>query len=148
MDYERAPESTGSAAIDPVFNITQITNEAGEVDYPWFWTSTTHIKSSGSGDAAVYISFGRATGYVHSAWMDVHGAGAQRSDRKAGEFGGLTYEPDGYYLAVSPQGDAVRIYNYVRLVRDAASEGTAPADNQVYLPLVLKGARSAGREAR
>ena len=39
VDYSRAPGATGSAAIDPVFNITQITNENGETDYPWFWTS-------------------------------------------------------------------------------------------------------------
>jgi len=28
LDYARSPEATVSAAIDPVFNITQITNEA------------------------------------------------------------------------------------------------------------------------
>ncbi len=30
----------------------------------------------------------------------------------------LTYVTDGYYFDISPQGDAARIYNYVRLVRD------------------------------
>ena len=43
--------------------------------------------------------------------MDVHGAGAQRSDPKEGD-------PSEYFEGNGPQGDAVRINNYVRLVRD------------------------------
>ena len=119
LDYSRAPDATGTAAIDPVFNITRITNEGGEDDYPWFWTGTTHIRSDGSGSAGVYICFGRAMGYMNTSWLDVHGAGAQRSDRKDADFSAYTYVPDGYYFGLSPQGDATRIYNYVRLVRDA-----------------------------
>ncbi len=42
--------------------------------------------------------------------MDVHGAGAQRSDPKAGV---PANEKDGF----GPQGDARRSYNYVRCVR-------------------------------
>jgi len=120
VDYSRSPEATGSAAIDPVFNITQITNEGGQADYPWFWTGTTHLKSSGMVDQGVYICFGRAMGYMRGSWLDVHGAGAQRSDNKGGNLSGLDYAPDGYYRADSGQGDAVRIYNYVRLVREAS----------------------------
>ncbi len=119
LDYSRAPDATSSAAIDPLFNITEITNEGGEADYPWFWTGTTHVRADGTGSSGAYICFGRATGYVNTSWLDVHGAGAQRSDRKSGDFSGLTYEPDGYYFSQSPQGDATRSYNYVRLVRDA-----------------------------
>lgn len=114
LDYNRAPDATNSAAIDPLFHISQITNEAGQIDYPWFWTSTTHIKSNGGGQTAVYISFGRATGYMNNTWMDVHGAGAQRSDPKSGD-------PASYPTGHGPQGDAVRIYNYVRLVRGGTS---------------------------
>jgi hypothetical protein len=120
VEYSHAPDATGDAAIDPVFNITQITNEGGEADYPWFWTGTTHIRSDGSAAAGVYICFGRAMGYMNDTWMDVHGAGAQRSDQKGGDFSGFTYVPDGYYFEPSPQGDATRIYNFVRLVRNAA----------------------------
>ncbi len=118
VDYYRAPDVSGSAAIDPVFNVSEITNEGGEVDYPWFWTGTTHARSDGNGSAGVYVCFGRATGHVGGSWLDVHGAGAQRSDRKSGDFSGYTYAPEGYYFDQSPQGDATRIYNYVRLVRD------------------------------
>jgi hypothetical protein len=124
VDYSRAPDATGSAAIDTVFNITEITNEAGEVDYPWFWTGTTHVRSGGSAVGGVYICFGRATGYMNGSWLDVHGAGAQRSDQKDGDFTGYTYTPDGYYFAQAPQGDATRSYNYVRLVRDDTSAAT------------------------
>ena len=42
--------------------------------------------------------------------MDVHGAGAQRSDPKAGD-------PRNFPHGRGPQGDVIRIYNYVRLVR-------------------------------
>lgn len=43
--------------------------------------------------------------------LDVHGAGAQRSDPKTGD-------PDNYPYGHGPQGDVIRIYNYVRLVRN------------------------------
>ncbi len=42
--------------------------------------------------------------------LDVHGAGAQRSDPKTGD-------PADYPEGFGPQGDVIRIYNYVRLVR-------------------------------
>ena len=119
VDYSKAPDATGSAAIDPVFNTTRITNEGGEADYPWFWTSTTHARSNGSGSSAAYICFGRGIGYVTGTWMDVHGAGCQRSDGKDDDFSLYTYVSDGFYFESSPQGDAARINNYVRLVRDA-----------------------------
>lgn len=45
-------------------------------------------------------------------WEDVHGAGAQRSDPKAGD-------PSEFAEGHGPQGDAVHILNYVRLVRSA-----------------------------
>jgi len=113
VDYTRSPDATGSAAIDPVFAVTAIVNEAGQTDYPMFWTSTTHATTSGDpGAYAAYIAFGRAMGYFNGRWQDVHGAGAQRSDPKVGDAGDW---PRGH----GPQGDAIRIDNFVRLVRDA-----------------------------
>ena len=105
VDYTRSPATTGSAAIDPVFNCTPITNEADETDYPFYWSSTSHGPPS-----AAYISFGRAMGYMPGlgGWIDVHGAGAQRSDPKTGD-------PANWPTGRGPQGDAIRIYNYVRL---------------------------------
>ena len=110
VDYSRAPGFTNSAAINPVFTCTQITNEAGQTDYPYFWTGTTHANQRG-GESAVYISFGRAMGYFNGTWQDVHGAGAQRSDPKTGN-------PENWPTGFGPQGDAIRINNFVRLVRN------------------------------
>jgi len=115
VDYSRSPETTGSAAIDPLFNATSITNEAGQNDYPCYWSSTTHANWTDTpGTYGAYVAFGRAMGYMDDAWSDVHGAGAQRSDPKAGD-------PADYPTGNGPQGDTIRIYNYVRLVRDSAS---------------------------
>lgn len=112
VDYTRSPDATNSAAIDPVFNAAQITNEAGDADYACYWSGSTHANwTLRPGASAAYVAFGRAMGYM-DGWIDVHGAGAQRSDPKAGD-------PDDYPLGHGPQGDAVRIYNFVRLVRDA-----------------------------
>ena len=110
VDYTRSPDITASPALDPVFNCTQITNEAGQADYPFFWASTTLITGPASAEG-LYVCFGRAMGYVNNAWVDAHGAGAQRSDLKSGN-------PADYPTGRGPQGDAVRIYNYARLVRD------------------------------
>jgi hypothetical protein len=112
VDYARSPDATDSAAIDPVFNVTAITNEVGQTDYPMFWTSTTHANTGQHpGSEAVYVAFGRAMGNMRNQWLDVHGAGAQRSDPKSGDAGQ-------YAQGRGPQGDAVRIENFVRLVRD------------------------------
>lgn len=113
VDYGRSPDITNSAAIDPVFNATQITNEAGQPDYAAYWSSTTHVNTT-DGQNAVYVSFGRAMGYMNNNWIDVHGAGAQRSDPKTGD---ANKWPTGH----GPQGDAIRIDNYVRCVRDDAT---------------------------
>ncbi len=121
LDYTRSPATTSSAAIDPLFSCTQIINEAEQDDYPFYWSSTTHgnFMTGHEGAWGAYVAFGRAMGNMSfekstSAdinWIDVHGAGAQRSDPKAGD-------PSEYSEGHGPQGDAVRINNYVRLVRN------------------------------
>ena len=108
LDYSRSPDTSGSAAIDPLFNSSSIVNEAGNADYPAYWTSTTHLDHQPR-CSGVYINFGRSMGYMNNTWVDVHGAGAQRSDPKAGD-------PAEYPTGRGPQGDAIRIYNHVRLV--------------------------------
>ncbi len=115
VDYTRAPAITDSAAISPVFQVTKL--DDGE--YPFFWSSTTHLDGPADirGTAAIYIAFGRATGWMRfpplfaNQMVDVHGAGAQRSDPKSGD-------PAMYPLGRGPQGDVIRIYNFVRCVRD------------------------------
>jgi len=119
VDYTRSPATTNTAAIDPVFNCTGITNEGGIADFPWYWSSTTFCEgATANGSSACYICFGRAMGYFFGFWLDVHGAGAQRSDPKGGSLSSFTHVGNGYYNPQAPQGDAVRIFNYVRLVRN------------------------------
>jgi Protein of unknown function (DUF1566) len=109
VDYTRSPATTASAAIDPVFNSTGITNEAGEDDYAFYWSGTTHANGMGGGYGC-YVAFGRSLGYMNGNWVDVHGAGSQRSDPKTGD-------PADFPTGHGPQGDAIRIFNFVRLVR-------------------------------
>jgi len=118
VDYTRSPKTTGSAAIDPLFETTSIIDKRGETNYPFYWTSTTHVHQVTGGSGAVYIAFGEALGWMempprsgNRQLLDVHGAGAQRSDPKNGN-------PANYPQGRGPQGDVIRIYNYVRCVRD------------------------------
>jgi hypothetical protein len=128
VDYTRTPSVTQSPAISPIFQVTKFSDG----DYPFFWTSTTHLDGPPDrrGSAAIYIAFGRATGWMQSHFggepmrmdgppsggfgpyllLDVHGAGAQRSDPKTGD-------PAAFPHGRGPQGDVIRIYNFVRLVR-------------------------------
>ncbi|MCH5372348.1 MAG: hypothetical protein JJ992_00100 [Planctomycetes bacterium] len=69
----------------------------------------------GGGDAAVYVAFGRSQGWMSRLGgpyrlLDVHGAGSQRSDPKAGD-------PSRFPRGRGPQGDVIVIYNMVRPVR-------------------------------
>ena len=110
VDYIRSPEKTSSPAIDiNYFSTSSITNEAGEKDFPYFWSGTVLV--DGPTWDATYISFGRAIAYMFNEWQDVHGAGSQKADIMIGD-------PAKYPEGRGPQGDAVRIYNYVRLVRN------------------------------
>jgi hypothetical protein len=115
VDYTQAPAITGTPAINAIFEVTPITNEGGQPDYPWFWTSTTHASIDGNGSFAAYIAFGEALGYMAfgpgttAELMDVHGAGAQRSSPKIGD------EAD-WAGGHGPQGDVIRILNDARCV--------------------------------
>jgi hypothetical protein len=112
LDYTRSPGTTDSAAIDPIFSASVITDEGGDTNYASYWTGTTHARAIGGTDA-VYIVFGEALGWMKNpqtgeyTLLDVHGAGAQRSDPKTGT-------ADDYPYGRGPQGDIVRIDNYVR----------------------------------
>jgi len=114
VDYTRSPDTTRSAAIDPIFRATPIRDAQGNVDYAFYWSSTTH-KRMGGGETAAYVAFGRSQGWMRDfrgryALLDVHGAGSQRSDPKAGD-------PSQFPRGRGPQGDVIRIFNMVRPVR-------------------------------
>ena len=57
VDYTRSPDTSNSAAIDPVFQVTEIVNEAGQPDYPAYWSATTHINQTNTpGSHASYVT--------------------------------------------------------------------------------------------
>jgi hypothetical protein len=125
IDYTRCKDYTNSAAISPVFNISSMTDEGGSLNWPFFWSNTTHKDNMGG----VYVAFGEALGWMkippnatYYTLYDVHGAGAQRSDPKSGSYLSyfLGYNQNGQPVyGLGPQGDVIRINNYVRLVRTA-----------------------------
>lgn len=115
VDYSYAPGASDPAldraAIDPLFTCTQIINEAGDDDYPYYWTSTSALfESGGAYYYAWYVAFGRA---VNGEGLDFHGAGAVRFDTK---------------VEGGPAGEGgERYYNYVRLVRDVNQANYMPS---------------------
>jgi len=114
VDYTRCPDVTNSPAIDPVFNTTEIIDPDGNPgQYPYFWTGTSHLDGINPYSTAAYIAFGEAQGRFNDMLLDVHGAGAQRSDPKSGQAENF---PD-YH---GPQGDVRYVYNYVRCVRKSS----------------------------
>jgi hypothetical protein len=122
VDYTRSPDTTSSAAIDPVFTSSAIIDAGGRTNYPFYWTSTTHANwTTSPGRSAVYIAFGEALGWMQPpgggdyVLLDVHGAGAQRSDPKSGN-------PADWPNGHGPQGDVIRIYHHVRCVRGGAAK--------------------------
>ena len=122
VDYTRSPDIDNSAAINPIFNTTSFNNEDGELDWGYYWASTTHVDNDDNGSNATYVSFGRALGYMNNSILDVHGAGAQRSNDKlsvATEPGAnvATLNNETFYYK-GPQGDILRLDNYIRCVRD------------------------------
>lgn len=66
---------------------------------------------------------------MNNAWIDVHGAGAQRSDPKTGD-------PNDYPNGRGPQGDAIHIYNYIRPVRTETETQPIP-EFPLYLVIPL-----------
>jgi len=117
VDYTRSPMTTGSAAIDPIFPMSDKED--------WFYSSTTHMDGPRPSHAS-YMAFGRAMGYFapprgnqSKKYIDVHGAGAQRSDPKSGN-------PDDYPEGHGPQGDEIRIYNSIRCVAGGGVEFYKP----------------------
>ena len=103
-------QTTNSPAINPIFETSEIKDANGNINYPFFWTSTTHKDGRNLYGSAVYIAFGEGQGKMRNKLMDVHGAGCQRSDPKSGDL-------NEYPQYFGPQGDVRYVYNYVRCVR-------------------------------
>jgi hypothetical protein len=105
VDYNRSPDSTDSAAIDPIFEATPIINAALIKDWAYYWSNTPF------GDRqTIYVAFGRGMGMMGGYPMDVHGAGCQRADLRDGDRADYPFHG-------GPQGDEIRTFNMVRAVR-------------------------------
>jgi hypothetical protein len=117
VDYTHSPTATNSPAIDPLFATSQIKDPNGNANYPYYWTGTTHLDGANPYTPAVYIAFGKAQGKMNNTLMDVHGAGAQRSDPKSGDSASFP-------IYSGPQGDVRYVYNFVRCVRDIGTPAT------------------------
>jgi hypothetical protein len=111
VDYTQAPAATQRPALAAPLSATQAES--------YFWSSTTVLDGPEDIKAtrAAIIAFGRALGWMQMPpgsgtrrLIDVHGAGSQRTDLKAGD-------PARFPQGFGPQGDDVRIRNYARCVR-------------------------------
>lgn len=129
VDYTRSPGTSSSPAIDPVFSCTQMSDPEGNAgEFGFYWSSTTLQDGHEPYSGAVYVCFGRAQGKMEMPpnsgnfrLLDVHGAGAQRSDPKSGD-------PSDYPQYFGPQGDVRYVFNFVRCVRDV--DTSASIDEQ------------------
>ncbi len=139
LDYSVSPDTHNRAAIDPLFIANSIQNEAGETDWGFYWSSSTHANNDDNGTNAAYVSFGRALGDMNGTIIDVHGAGAQRSNDKvsvAGEPGARSATgAHGVYYYKGPQGDILRDNNKVRCVRDIAGSISTPNEYTLFSPM-------------
>jgi hypothetical protein len=111
IDYTRSPSTSGTAALAPPLKSSIVES--------YYWTSNTLLDGPDDVKAtkAAYFSFGRSLGWMElppgsgtKQLIDVHGAGAQRTDPKEGD-------PARFPQGFGPQGDDVRINNFVRCVR-------------------------------
>lgn len=117
VDYTKSPITTDSPAIDDLFYCSPIINCFGQDDYGYYWSGTTHDDTSASTieyNAASYVVFGKAMGLMDGNELDAHGSGSQKSDPKTGERSDYPVTDEN-----APQGDEQRVYNMVRMVRDA-----------------------------
>lgn len=110
VDYDRSPDTDRSPAIDPMFMCTEVETDGSRPEFGYYWSSTTHEDGPQRAANACYVSFGRALGQMRGELMDVHGAGAQRSDPKSARQGQFPQYR-------GPQGDLRRVNNLVRPVR-------------------------------
>jgi len=123
VDYARITDAANptsvTMAIHPLFRCSAITNEEGNADCPYYWTSTScyHGPTNPEYRNAWYVSFGRSRIFPDS------GPGIGRAlSRRVAEAGAIRYDakvkggPGGGPRG-GPGGGGERIYNYVRLVR-------------------------------
>jgi hypothetical protein len=103
-------KSLHTPAIYDEFQLTSIQDATGKQNWGFYWTGTTHLDGRNPYASAAYVCFGEALGKMNNRIMDVHGAGAVRSDPKSGN-------RSDYPQFFGPQGDIRYVYNFVLAVR-------------------------------
>jgi len=139
VDYARIMETgkpaTVATAMDPVFSSTSITDEEGNPDCPYYWSSTScyHGPTMPEYRFAWYVSFGRAKIAPAS-----EGPGTNRTrSRRVAEAGATRYDAKAKAgQTAGPGSDGERIYNYARLVR--GGDLTPRKDNPSPSPAVVQ----------
>ncbi len=128
VDYTKSVDSTNSPAIDDLFSLSEITDPNGKTNYGFYWSSTTHQDGKTGASSASYVAFGEAQGKMNDNIIDVHGAGAVRSDPKSGE-------RSDYPVYFGPQGDIRYVYNHViavRTITDLIVDETTESSEERY----------------
>jgi hypothetical protein len=101
-----------------VFNLTELTNIMNQVDYPFYWSSTSNPVegSDGEVETGTVYAWALAAGYnTDPDGYDLHGAGSVVFVPKSEE----------YFSELDPE---IHRYNYVRLVRGSDVEETPEGD--------------------
>lgn len=130
VDYTRSPTTSNSPAIDPLFESTEIDDPNGNGGtYGYYWSSSPLKDGVNPYSQGCYIAFGKAQGMMNGNLLDVHGAGASRSDPKSGD-------SSQYPQYHGPQGDLQYVYNFVRAVRTIDTSNIEESDN--IIPDVIK----------
>lgn len=104
-----------------VFNLTELTNIKGQVDYPFYWSSTSNpVEAEGDDvDGGSVYAWVLAAGYnTDPDGNDLHGAGSVVFTPKSEE----------NFTELDPE---IHRYNYVRLVRGGDVTVTAAGDPSV-----------------
>jgi hypothetical protein len=101
-----------------IFQLTQLTNIKGQVDYPFYWSSTSNPieGSDGAVEIGSVYAWVLAAGYnTDPAGNDLHGAGS------------VVFVPksEAYFSERDPE---IHRYNYVRLVRGGSAIKTPEGD--------------------
>ena len=68
VDYTRSPDTTGSAAISPVFTATDH-QRSGPERLPLLLDRDDPCQLGRLGAAGAYVAFGRGLGYMNGAWV-------------------------------------------------------------------------------
>ena len=117
-------------ALDSVFQVSAIREADGSANWPYAWTSTTHLDGRQPGDFAVYVAFGKAMGTLRQGEMGPMGGmmGGPPPGRGGGmgppdsRLSGGMGPPDGGRGGMGTSGGATRLLD----VHGAGAQRSSP----------------------